>query len=657
MRSRRPWRRLTAAFIATGLAGVTAPAYAVTATAGPAPLPELTYVQNGNLYAAGPDGSNPHVLVTGGVTGTPAWFGDGSQIAYVQNGDLFLSTADGKQVRQITTDGQASEPVAESFYVPRVLFQDAGAYYMAAPDPGMGTWNYPITGTDATESPNGIDLYVSPDGDLSTLYFTSTPTDIQGRQPAFSPDGSEVAYVDPATNQLAVRSFGQPQGSSDFVFGSPTTVTADTGADAHPRWSADGKSLMYENGGNILTVSATASAATGTVLVPNASGPTDVTLQPKHVVREWGGNAINTAIAVSQRNYRSVDATGTDNRFQANGVVLSRSDTFSDALVGSAFANEHGTPLLLTKSTALDPAVLAEIQRVLPRGFRVYLLGGTSALSAGIETQLNNLGFRTTRFAGSNMFDTAVKIEQAQTSGSGITPFAAFVATGSSYYDALAAGPVSVSTSSVVVLSKGGTSNPTLPAESAAYLNSLTPYDPATGQGTQLVGVGGPGYKAIVNALASGQLSNWPKNTPVQQVVGSNAEETALALARFDQPSLSRIGVATVSDWHDALAGGASVSALLLTPKSGLYAHDALFLAQNSPSIGEVDVFGGTAALSDQVVTDAQPQIGSSQVVDYLQVTPGNVPPIFLNTLPRTNTARTNAVRPNAHQRAAARLK
>jgi hypothetical protein len=289
---------------------------------------------------------------------------------------------------------------------------------------------------------------------------------------------------------------------------------------------------------------------------------------------------------------------------------------------------------------------------VLPRGGRVYLLGGTAALSGAIETELNSDGFRTTRFAGKNMFDTAVQVTTAMVQGSSVTPGYAFVATGSSYYDALAAAPVAAA-QGVVVLSKGSNSNPSLPAESATYLNTLTPYNPATGQGTQLVGVGGPGYKAITQALASGQLSNWPKTTPVEELVGSNAEETALDLARFNQPGLSSIGIATVSDWHDALAGGASIGGvLLLTPSTGLYANDADFIAKNSPEIGEVDVFGGTAALSDTVITDTEPLIGSSKVVDYLQVTPGNVPPVLIHAVPQPAAAR-----PNTRQRAASRLR
>lgn len=656
MRPAVPWQRATAGLITTGVIAASVFGLAGTASAAAtSPVTELTYIQNGNLYLANPDGSNPQVLVSGGVSGTVSWFADGSQFAYIQNGNLFLSTANGRQVRQLTTDGQASEPVASTFYAPRILFRDAGSYYMASEDPGMGVWSYPLDGTDAATSANDTTVYVNTSGDLSVEYATYSPTDIQATQPAISADGTEVAYVDPTTSQIVIRSLGEAPTCCSLVFGSPTTVTADTGADSHPQFSADGKSLLYENGGNVLTVSASASATAGTLLVSGASAPTETTLQPKHVVREWGSNAVETAIAVSQRNFGPITDL-TDPRLRANGVVLSRSDTFYDALVGSAFAGARGMPLLLTKPTSLDPNDLAEIQRVLPRGGRVYLLGGTAALSSSIETELNNDGFRTTRFAGKNMFDTAVQVEQSIAQTSGNAPSTVFVATGSSYYDALAAGPIASSRSAVVVLSKGSNSNPSLPAESAAYLNSMTPFDPATGEGTRLVGVGGPGYKAITQALASGQLSNWPKTTQVTEVVGSNAEETALDLARFEQPNLSRIGIATVSDWHDALAGGASLGGntgvLLLTPSTGLYANDADFIAKNSPEIGEVDVFGGTAALSPQVVTDAMPLIGSSLVVDSLEVTPGNVPPVLIHAVPQPTAAR-----PNTRQRAASRLR
>jgi hypothetical protein len=69
--------------------------------------------------------------------------------------------------------------------------------------------------------------------------------------------------------------------------------------------------------------------------MPDASGPSEVAMQAKYVVREWGGVAIQTAIAVSQRNFGPIDGRSpSDIRVNANCVVLSRSDEYYDALAG-----------------------------------------------------------------------------------------------------------------------------------------------------------------------------------------------------------------------------------------------------------------------------------------------------------------------------------
>ena len=64
-------------------------------------------------------------------------------------------------------------------------------------------------------------------------------------------------------------------------------------------------------------------------------------------------------------------------------------------------------------------------------GETVYLLGGTAALSTGIESQLVGLGYATVRFAGVDRYDTAAQIASSP-QGLG-NPTTVFVATGQSF--------------------------------------------------------------------------------------------------------------------------------------------------------------------------------------------------------------------------------
>ena len=95
---------------------------------------------------------------------------------------------------------------------------------------------------------------------------------------------------------------------------------------------------------------------------------------------------------------------------EADHVVVARADVFADALAGGPLAGTDG-PLLLTDPASLDPAVHAELARVLPPGRPIYVLGGTAAVSQEVADQLATLG-HVVRLAGSNRVATAAAIAE-----------------------------------------------------------------------------------------------------------------------------------------------------------------------------------------------------------------------------------------------------
>lgn len=107
------------------------------------------------------------------------------------------------------------------------------------------------------------------------------------------------------------------------------------------------------------------------------------------------------AIQVSQLLHRSD---------QAGAVVLAREDTFPDALGAAALSADVDGPLLLTPPEKLAADTRAEIERVLADGGTVYLLGGSAALTAAVERELDELGYRTPRFPGADRVQTAAMI-------------------------------------------------------------------------------------------------------------------------------------------------------------------------------------------------------------------------------------------------------
>ena len=330
-------------------------------------------------------------------------------------------------------------------------------------------------------------------------------------------------------------------------------------------------------------------AATGYTLTALAGGPLMATSRAFDVspattplpIRIFGSDAIATSIKVSQTAFPKGGS--------AAAVVLARSDFFSDALAGGPLAADVGGPLLITPGTpissSLDPQVLAEIERVLPTGKTVYLLGGVLALSSSIDATLADAGYLVQRVAGANEFATAVAI--ADQLGD---PSTIFEATGLNFPDALSAVPAAIQTGGAIVLTNGTTQAP----ETAAFLTANPP-------STRYV-VGGP--------LAAYQD---PAATPVW---GADEFGTSAAVATQFFAKASIFGIATGLNYPDALSGGVFMATgerlgpvLLVNPDLPLPPTIAAYLG--TLAVGtQGDVFGGPLAVAGDIDAAVQAAVG-----------------------------------------------
>ena len=303
------------------------------------------------------------------------------------------------------------------------------------------------------------------------------------------------------------------------------------------------------------------------------------------MTRLAGGDRIGTAIAISNQEFATAHT--------AKNVILTAAYTFPDAMSAGPLGKLFTAPLLLTTPGSLDPATLAEIQRVMPvpstgtpatttqgcsstsPANAVYVVGGDAAIAAIIDTQLNTAGFNVVRLAGTNRFGTSVSVAKCEGS-----PSTVFLATGNIFADALSAGPAAALKGGSVLLTDG----PVMPPAVATYLASLTnPTVYAVGQGAHLA------------------------DPSAQPIVGGDRFATAALVASefFTSPTI--VGVATGSNFPDALAGGAFMGAMggpvLLTNPESLQSADGLYIGQNNATLTQAFLFGGTATLSPLVAT------------------------------------------------------
>jgi hypothetical protein len=227
-----------------------------------------------------------------------------------------------------------------------------------------------------------------------------------------------------------------------------------------------------------------------------------------------------------------------------------------------------------------------EIERMLPAGGTVYILGGDLALSPNIDTTLEGLGYKVVREPGADEYATAVDIAEALGN-----PSTLFEATGLRFYDALSAVPAAIREHAAILLTDGSTQAP----ETAAYLTQHP--------GDTRYAIGGPfaAYGADPTAIP---------------VYGPDLFNTSAAVATQFFPSASIFGAATAVGFPDALGGGVFMATggrmgplLLVNQSTPLPPEITPYL--NSLAVGTQGyVFGGPLAVGAAVLAALQAAVG-----------------------------------------------
>ncbi len=409
------------------------------------------------------------------------------------------------------------------------------------------TWTFDGTTWTQRESPNNTTGPV----DFSTITYDPAYGQVMTYGGITIADNSEAVHTDPW--------------SWDGSTWQPVTLSPAPGPRVFAASAYDGAT-----GQLVLFGGASTTAALDDTWVLSTHGSSSVTPS-----RSSGANRQATAVAVSASAFPSAGS--------ASAVVLARADDFADALAGGPLAAAKHAPLLLTSSGSLDAVTSAEIQRVLPKGGTVYLLGGTSALSDAVANAITAIGDVPTRIAGTDRYATAVAI--AAVMGN---PTTVFEASGINFPDALSAVPAAVATHGAILLTDG-------PARTPASFAYLTAY------ATTRYAVGGPATKADPTAIAIAGPDRY-------------ATSDAVALAFF--PTTAGISVASGANFPDALAAGPVAGSanqpMLLVPATGALPEPITsYLTTHAAGIASVRAFGGTTAVADPVLHEIAQSIST----------------------------------------------
>ncbi|WP_448941418.1 cell wall-binding repeat-containing protein [Microcella sp.] len=236
---------------------------------------------------------------------------------------------------------------------------------------------------------------------------------------------------------------------------------------------AEGSVAYVATGANfpdaLVAAAAAGSQQAPLLLTPTASMPAVVIaelqrLDPARVVIVGGTGAVSAAVRSQITGALPdaiVDRLGGASRYETarlvvqdafpgvDSVYVATGRNFPDALAAAAAAVRRGAAVMITDGNAptLGADALAVVQPDAVTS--VYIAGGTGAVSAGIQTQLNTLkgAPNVTRYAGANRYETSLLLNRGVPGGFGPT---AYLATGTGFADALGGAALAGATGSAL---------------------------------------------------------------------------------------------------------------------------------------------------------------------------------------------------------------
>lgn len=295
----------------------------------------------------------------------------------------------------------------------------------------------------------------------------------------------------------------------------------------------------------------------------------------------YGETQIDTAVAQSKAAFGEGSAC----------AIIVGSKGWSDALAAAGLAGALDCPILYSYVDELPFATSSELRRL--GVSEVLILGGEAVVSSEVEGLLS-ASYETRRIAGNDAYETQLEIFDFGRSEGLWSKDLLFVASGTSFYDALSVAPVAYVGKAPVFLIDGS-------LDFSQKQKTVLLDASAQGYGRKCVVVGGvkavsekaEGFALFTAACASGN------GDACLRLAGTSMYDTNVAIANW---AVSNMGMkwdgaafASGSLPYDALAGsvlqGKKRAPILLVGGAPSVTVDAV--ARKASSIGSCVIFGG----------------------------------------------------------------
>lgn len=257
-------------------------------------------------------------------------------------------------------------------------------------------------------------------------------------------------------------------------------------------------------------------------------------------------------------------------------VVLASGDNYPDALCAAPLAGKFNASLFLTGSSGLDSNTEDEVKRM---GYnKVFIVGGTGAISAEVENRLSSMGLNVERIGGKDRYETSVKVAE-KIYDKGMVG----IVSGEGFADAVSFSSIAASMNIPILL----TTKDSLPAAVKDFIMSKEINKYLIIGGTASIGSG---------------IEQELKNT--ERIWGKDRYETnQKIMEKFeDTINLNNIYIVSGLDFPDALAA----SLLACKNKGALYLASEYMAKEQSEYVKSkfsaaknITVIGGSGALSE----------------------------------------------------------
>ena len=295
------------------------------------------------------------------------------------------------------------------------------------------------------------------------------------------------------------------------------------------------------------------------------------TYYPGTVIRISGSNRYKTSISVAD----AVLEKNHSDKFDS--IIICSGLNYPDALTGSYLSTVINAPIMLINDSNSD-LIVSYVKNHISQEGRIYILGGTNAVSSAVENKLKSIAKTDTRrIQGANRYETNLRIlKESADLGKEL-----MVCTGTGYADSLSASSCGLP---VLLVAKDG-----LNASQKAFL-SVNEFDRITILG---------GTNAV-NSSIENELTEYGS---VRRLQGANREETSYKIAKEYFPQAEFALVAFSGNYPDGLCGGLLgylYKAPILLVSENRYQDARQYVESNTIYNGKV--LGGTSVISDTTV-------------------------------------------------------